>query len=50
MHQAQQRPHVVISAGRQHQLLDDEQGMFPTLTVLDDVVNAAGASKLPEHG
>lgn len=48
VHEAQQRSHIVVSAGRQDELLDDEQGVFPTLPVLHDVVNAASAAKLPE--
>lgn len=49
MHQAQQRSHVVVSAGRQDQLLDDEQGVLSTLTVLHDVVDTASATKLSEQ-
>ena len=49
MHEAQQCSHIVISAGRQDELLDDEQGVFPTLPVLHDVVNATSAAKLPEQ-
>ena len=50
VHEAQQRPHVVVAAGRQDELLDDEQGVFPALAVLHDVVDAAGAAELPEEG
>lgn len=49
MHEAQQCSHVVVSAGRQDKLLDDEQGVFPTLPVLYDVMNTAGAAKLSEQ-
>ena len=49
MHESEQRSHVVVSAGRQDELLDDEQRVFPTLTVLHDVVDAASAAKLPEQ-
>ena len=49
VHEAEQCPHVVVSAGRQDELLDDEQGVFPTLPVLHDVVNATSAAKLPEQ-
>lgn len=49
MHEAQQRPHVVVTAGRQDELLDDEQGVLPTLAVLHDVVDAASAAKLSEQ-
>lgn len=49
MHEAEQCSHVVISAGRQDELLDDEQGMFPTLTILHDVVNTTSTAKLPEQ-
>lgn len=50
VHEAEQSSHVVVSAGRQDELLDDEQRVFPTLTVLHDVVDATGAAELPEQG
>lgn len=46
VHEAQQRTHVIIPAGRQDQLLDDEQCVFPTLAILYNVVNTASAAKL----
>lgn len=50
VHEAQQCTHVIIPAGRQDQLLDDEQRVFPTLAVLYNVVNTASAAKLSEEG
>lgn len=50
VHEAQQCTHVIVPAGRQDQLLDDEQCVFPTLTVLYNVVNTASATKLSEEG
>lgn len=50
VHESQQRSHVVVAAGRQHQLLDDEQRVLATLPVLHDVVHAPRAPKLPEQG
>lgn len=49
VHEAQQRSHVVITAGRQDKLLNDEQGVFATLAVLHDVVNATRATELSEQ-
>lgn len=49
VHEAQQRPHVVVAAGRQDKLLDDEQSVFATLAVLHDVVNATRATELSEQ-
>ena len=49
VHEAQQRTHVIVPAGRQDQLLDDEQCVLPTLAVLYNVVNASSATKLSKQ-
>lgn len=49
VHESQQRSHVVVPARRQDELLDDEQSVFPALTVLHDVVDATGAAELSEE-
>lgn len=49
VHEAQQRAHVIVSGGRENQLLDDHQRMLATLPVFHYVVHATGTAKLPEQ-
>lgn len=45
MHQPQESAHVIVPVGREHQLLDNHQGVLPTLRVPHYIMGTPCTSK-----